>query len=253
MSIAAKKMPESTVRGQLGSIETAIRLTILMPCLNEEKSLAFCIAAAQKFLAASGLRGEILIADNGSRDSSRQIAINQGARVIMAPKKGYGAAILAGIAAARGEYIIIGDADGSYDFTALQDFVCKLEGGYDLVIGNRFLGGIKPGSMPILNRYLGNPLLSGLARVLFKAPVGDFHCGLRAVRRGVVQQVGLSASGMEFASEMIIRSMKSGFRVTEVPTMLFPDRRGGPSHLRPWRDGLRHLYLIFQAYFRLLR
>ncbi|MBE6945654.1 MAG: glycosyltransferase family 2 protein [Ruminococcaceae bacterium] len=217
--------------------------TILMPCLNEASSLKTCIDEAKAGIAALGLQAEILIADNGSTDNSAQIAAANGARVVAVSRKGYGAAILGGIRSAQGKYIILGDADGSYDFGNLSPFVNALRNGASLVVGNRFLGGIQPGAMPLSHRW-GVPLLSALARWRFKANVRDFHCGLRAFDRETALRLGLQCPGMEFSTEIIARFTQSGASVTEVPTILRNDLRKGPSHLRTLRDGWRHLRFI---------
>lgn len=223
---------------------TEIELTILMPCLNEAQTLALCINKANAFLATSKILGEILISDNGSTDGSQQIAMSLGARVVNVPVRGYGAALSAGIAASRGRYIIMGDSDDSYDFSSLSLFVDKLRGGAQLVLGNRFKGGIAPGAMPTLHRYLGNPVLSFLGRLFFRVPVGDFHCGLRGFSRTAILELGLVTQGMEFASEMIAKGAIAGLRIEEVPTTLRPDGRGRPPHLNTWRDGWRHLRFL---------
>jgi glycosyltransferase involved in cell wall biosynthesis len=219
-------------------------LTILMPCLNEAETIETCIRKAKGFLERSGISGEIVIADNGSTDGSQAMAEALGARVVDVPVKGYGAALGAGIAAARGRYIIMGDSDDSYDFSRLDTFVEKLRGGADLVMGNRFRGGIAPSAMPPLHRYLGNPVLSTIGRVFFRAPVGDFHCGLRGFSRQAILGLKLNTPGMEFASEMVIKATIMGLKVTEVPTTLSPDGRSRPPHLRSWRDGWLHLKLL---------
>jgi len=218
-----------------------IELTILMPCLNEAETLATCIRKAQQFLHQYDVRGEVLIADNGSTDGSQQIAAELGARVIDVPVRGYGAALSCGSAAARGAYIIMGDSDDSYDFTDLSSFLERLREGYDLVMGNRFRGGIKPGAMPWKNRYLGNPVLTAIGRLFFRCPVGDFHCGLRGYSAQAFRQMDLRTTGMEFASEMVIKANLLKMRVCEVATTLSPDGRSRAPHLRPWRDGWRHL------------
>ena len=218
-----------------------IELTILMPCLNEAETLATCIRKAQQFLHQHGVRGEVLIADNGSTDGSQRIAAELGARVVDVPVRGYGAALACGSAAARGAYIIMGDSDDSYDFTNLSAFLERLREGYDLVMGNRFRGGIKPGAMPWKNRYLGNPVLTAIGRLFFRCPVGDFHCGLRGYSAQAFRQMDLRTTGMEFASEMVIKANLLNMRVCEVATTLSPDGRSRPPHLRPWRDGWRHL------------
>jgi hypothetical protein len=221
-----------------------VELTILMPCLDEAETLGRCIDAAREFLARSRIDGEILIADNGSTDRSIAIAEARGARVVRVPARGYGAALLEGMRAARGTYIIIGDSDGSYDFAHLERFVEHLREGCDLVVGNRFQGGIAPHAMPILHRYLGNPVLSYLGRLFFAIPIGDFHCGLRGCRRYAMLELGLRSPGMEFASEMIVRAALAGLTIAEVPTTLAPDGRSRPPHLRTWRDGWRHLRFL---------
>ena len=221
-----------------------LELTILMPCLNEAETIGTCVAKAMGYLARSGVEGEVLIADNGSTDGSQAIAQGLGARVVAVPARGYGAALIAGIAAARGRFVIMGDSDDSYDFTALDPFVAKLRDGYALVMGNRFLGGIQAGAMPPLHRYLGNPVLSTIGRVFFGGPVRDFHCGLRGFDRDAIRALDLRAPGMEFASEMVVKATVQGLRVTEVPTTLSPDGRSRPPHLRSWRDGWRHLRFL---------
>jgi len=215
-----------------------------MPCLNEAETLAICIKKAQGYMARRGITGEVLIADNGSTDGSRAIAEGLGARVVAVAEKGYGSALLGGIEAAKGRYVIQGDADDSYDFSDLDNFIEKLREGYTLVMGNRFKGGIKPGAMPPLHRYLGNPVLTGFGRLFFKSPVGDFHCGLRGFDRQAVQSLGLTSSGMEFASEMVVKATLQGLKIAEVPTTLSPDGRSRAPHLRSWRDGWRHLRFL---------
>jgi hypothetical protein len=218
-----------------------VEVTVVMPCLNEAQTLATCIRKAQNCLREHGIRSEIVIADNGSTDGSQQIARDLGARVADVPEKGYGSALRGGIAAARGAYIIMGDADDSYDFTSLMPFIEALRGGSDLVMGNRFRGGIRPGAMPPLHRYLGNPVLTGIGRLFFRSPVGDFHCGMRGFRREAILSLNLQTTGMEFASEMVVKASLLGLEITEVPTTLSPDGRNRPPHLRSWRDGWRHL------------
>jgi glycosyltransferase involved in cell wall biosynthesis len=222
-------------------VSDELELTILMPCLNEARTLGDCIRKARLFLEREGIRGEVLVADNGSTDGSQSIAESLGARVLPVPMRGYGAALHGGTLAARGRYVIMGDSDGSYDFADLMPFVEKLRKGYDLVMGNRFRGGIRPGAMPWKNRYLGNPLLSGLGRLMFRSPVRDFHCGLRGYSVEAYRRLDLRTTGMEYASEMVIKATLCGLRMTEVPTTLSPDERGRPPHLRPWRDGWRHV------------
>ena len=222
----------------------AVELTILMPCLNEARTLRACIKKALAFLSESGVVGEVLVADNGSTDGSQQLASACGARVVHVERRGYGAALLAGIDAARGTSVVMGDSDESYDFSALDSFVEALRGGSQLVMGNRFQGGILPGAMPALHRYLGNPVLSFVGRLFFKSPVRDFHCGLRGFNRAAIRSLGLKCEGMEFASEMIVKASLQGLRITEVPTVLSPDGRNRPPHLRTWRDGWRHLRFL---------
>ena len=222
----------------------ALELTILMPCLNEAETLAVCIGKAQAFLQREGIAGEVLIADNGSTDGSPEIAAGLGARVVPVSARGYGAALLGGIAHARGRFVIMGDADDSYDFSALQAFVGRLREGAELVMGNRFKGGIEPGAMPPLHRYLGNPVLSFIGRLFFRIGTGDFHCGLRGFNTEAIRRLDLQTTGMEFASEMVVRSALAGLRIEEVPTTLKPDGRSRPPHLRTWRDGWRHLKFL---------
>lgn len=219
-------------------------LTILMPCLNEAETISTCIGKAREFLRCNGVNGEVLVADNGSSDGSPDIAIRSGARVVSVETTGYGAALLGGIEAALGEYVIMGDADDSYDFTRLEGFLTRLREGFELVLGNRFLGGIMPGAMPRLHKYLGNPMLNKIGRLFFGSPVGDFHCGLRGFNKRAIKRLGLQTTGMEFASEMVIKATLFGLKITEVPTILSPDGRNRPSHLLSWRDGWRHLCLL---------
>lgn len=221
-----------------------IELTILMPCLNEAETLATCIRKAQEGLKNNDIVGEIVIADNGSTDGSQKIAKSLGARVVNVKERGYGSALIGGIHAAYGKYIIMGDADDSYDFLAIAPFVEKLRSGHDLVMGNRFKGGIADGAMPFLHRYLGNPVLSWLGRLFFGISVRDFHCGLRGFNRERILNLNLRTTGMEFASEMVVRAALEGYSLTEVPTTLAPDGRSRPPHLRTWRDGWRHLSFL---------
>jgi glycosyltransferase involved in cell wall biosynthesis len=219
-------------------------LTVLMPCLNEAETLETCIVKALAFFAKFGIDGEVLIADNGSTDGSLDIAVATGARVVSVPERGYGAALKAGIASAQGRYVIMGDADDSYDFSALEGMLSELRQGAQLVMGNRFKGGILPGAMPFLHRYLGNPVLSFLGRLFYRVPIGDFHCGLRGFSREAMQSLHLETSGMEFASEMVVKSALHELKITEVPVSLSPDGRSRPPHLRTWRDGWRHLRFL---------
>lgn len=221
-----------------------LELTILMPCLNEAETIATCINKARKFLDRTGVSGEVLVADNGSTDGSQQIAQSLGARVVNVSRRGYGAALLGGISKARGTFIIMGDADDSYNFSALDKFLQELRAGNDLVVGNRFKGGIARGAMPFLHRYLGNPVLSLAGRLFFKVPLGDFHCGLRGFRTQAIRDLGLRTTGMEFASEMIVRAGLVGLKMSEAPTTLEPDGRNRPPHLKTWRDGWRHLKFL---------
>lgn len=224
--------------------KSACELTLVMPCLNEAETLEVCIEKAQSFFKKSGVAGEIIVADNGSTDGSQKIANRCGARVVDVPVRGYGAALMGGIRAARGKYIVMADADDSYDLADLMPFLRKLREGFELVMGNRFKGGIKPGAMPPLHRYLGNPVLTGIGRLLFRTPAGDFHCGIRGFSKEAIERLDLHTTGMEFASEMVVKASLNGLRVTEVPTTLSPDGRSRPPHLRSWRDGWRHLRFL---------
>jgi hypothetical protein len=215
-----------------------------MPCLNEAETLERCVRRAVDTLAASGLAGEVLVADNGSTDGSQEIARRAGARVVPVPERGYGAALLGGIAAARGRHVVMGDADDSYDFGEVPAFVARLEDGYDLVMGSRMKGRIEPGAMPPLHRWLGNPVLSYLGRLFFRVPISDFHCGLRGFRREAIDRIGLRTTGMEFASEMVVKATLFGLRIGEIPVTLRKDGRSRPPHLRTWRDGWRHLRFL---------
>lgn len=219
-------------------------VSAVMPCLNEERTLATCIRKAQQAFAAMGIAGEVIVADNGSTDQSVEIALASGARVVHQPVKGYGAALMKGIESARGTYVVIADADDSYDWVTIAPFIHRLEQGFDLVVGNRFKGGIGSGAMPILHRYLGNPVLSWMARAVHRAPLGDFHCGMRAFRRDAYEHMRLRTPGMEFATEMIVNSVRARLRIAEVPTTLAKDGRNRPPHLRSFRDGWRHLRFI---------
>jgi glycosyltransferase involved in cell wall biosynthesis len=221
-----------------------LELSIVMPCLNEARTVGRCVAKAIAYLDAHQIKGEVIVADNGSVDNSRKIAASLGARVVPVTSKGYGNALRAGIEAARGRFVIMGDSDDSYDFSDLDPFVSKLRQGYQLVMGNRFRGEIKPGAMPALHRYLGNPVLTGVGRLFFGSLCGDFHCGLRGFERSAILDLGLAASGMEFASEMVVKASLSKLKIAEVPITLSPDGRDRPPHLRSWRDGWRHLRLL---------
>ena len=230
-------------RAQSEQVDTArgVEVSVVIPCLNEANSLAICVDKAVKAFGAAGLSGEVIVADNGSTDGSIQIAEDHGARVVRVPERGYGAALRAGIGAARGPLIIMGDADDSYDFSAIVPLLQKLRDGCDLVIGNRFAGGIQPGAMVWSHRWVGNPALTLISRVFFHTPVGDMHCGLRGFRKDAVVKLRLRATGMEFASEMVIKASLQGMRIAEIPVTLSPDGRSRPPHLRTWRDGWRHL------------
>jgi glycosyltransferase involved in cell wall biosynthesis len=222
-------------------------LTFLLPCLNEAETLLICINKAQKSLKSLQIDGDVLIADNGSTDGSQGIARRAGAKVIDVPVRGYGAALKAGIESSDSEYIVMGDADDSYALDDVALFLIDLENGSDLVMGNRFKGGISPGAMPWLHKYLGNPILSWFGKVLFKVPIGDFHCGLRAFRTDSIRGLNLKSTGMEFASEMVVKASLNGLKITEVPTTLKPDGRSRAPHLRTWRDGWRHLIFLLTA------
>ncbi|MEX0152440.1 glycosyltransferase family 2 protein [Microbacterium sp. LMI1-1-1.1] len=215
-----------------------------MPCLNEAETLETCVRKAKGFLDRTGISGEVVVADNGSTDGSQAIATGLGARVVPASRRGYGAALLAGIDQAHGTYTIMGDADDSYDFTRLEPFVERLRTGSDLVMGNRFAGGIEPGAMPPLHKYLGNPVLSFIGQLFFRPGIGDFHCGLRGFNTERIRALSLKTTGMEFASEMVVRSSLARYRIDEVPTTLKKDGRSRPPHLRSWHDGWRHLRFL---------
>jgi len=219
----------------------SVEVSIVMPCLNEAETLARCIGHAQSAVEKGGCSAEIIVADNGSTDGSQRIARELGVRVVDVSRKGYGSALIGGIDAAQGRFVVMGDADDSYDFEAIGPLIDKLREGYDLVVGNRFLGGIQPGAMPWSHRWVGNPALTLMSRLFFHAPVGDTHCGLRAFRKDAYEKMRLRSTGMEFASEMVIKAALKGMRITEVAVVLRPDGRSRPPHLRTWRDGWRHL------------
>jgi glycosyltransferase involved in cell wall biosynthesis len=221
--------------------QPTLEVSIVMPCLDEAETLAACVSKAQSALRESGLAGEVIVADNGSSDGSQQIALDLGARVVPVSARGYGAALNGGISAAVGRYVVMADADDSYNFADVPRFVAKLRDGYDLVMGNRFRGGIAPGAMPFLHRYLGNPALTMIGRVIFGSPCGDFHCGMRGFSREAFERLALRTTGMEFASEMVLKATLLKMRIAEVPTTLAKDGRSRPPHLRTWRDGWRHL------------
>ena len=242
MSLTTLKRATSKPAGK--SMPQEVELTILMPCLNEAETIEVCVRKAHGYLERSGVSGEVLIADNGSTDGSQAMAEALGARVVAIPQKGYGAALIGGIAAAKGKYVIMGDADDSYDFENLDGMVEHLRSGAELVMGNRFKGGIFPGAMPFLHRYLGNPVLSFIGRLFFSIPVGDFHCGLRGFSRQSILELGLQSPGMEFASEMVVKASLYDLRIEETPTTLKPDGRSRAPHLKTWRDGWRHLRFL---------
>jgi glycosyltransferase involved in cell wall biosynthesis len=224
--------------------EREIELTILMPCLNEAETLEICIKKAMSFLTDNKVNGEVLIADNGSTDGSQDIATRNGARVVNIEQKGYGSALRGGSENARGKYVIMGDADDSYNFLNLMPFLEKLREGYELVMGNRFKGGIEKGAMPPLHKYLGNPVLSFIGRIFYPSEIKDFHCGLRGYNRAAIKSLQLQTTGMEYASEMVVQATLHKLRMIEVPTTLSPDGRTRPPHLRSWRDGWRHLKFL---------
>ena len=240
-------MSSSALSSQASPGKSNVELPLVsavIPCLNEEGTLALCITKAQASFAAMGICGEVVIADNGSTDRSREIAASLGARVVIEEQKGYGAALRRGITEARGSIIVMGDADDSYDWSAIEPFVRKIDEGFDLVMGNRFKGGIHRGAMPPLHRYVGNPVLSTVARIAFRVPIGDFHCGMRAFTREAFERMQPRTPGMEFATEMIANAAYEGLRICEIPTTLHPDKRARAPHLRSFRDGWRHLRFI---------
>jgi glycosyltransferase involved in cell wall biosynthesis len=221
-----------------------IEVSVVMPCLNEVRTVGRCVDKALRALHQGGMSGEVIVADNGSTDGSQELARQQGAHVVAVDRRGYGSALQGGIAAARGKYVIMGDADDSYDFSAIGPFVEKLRQGDDLVMGNRFRGGIRPGAMPWLHRYVGNPVLTGILNLFFHTPVGDAHCGLRAFRKEGYERLRLTSPGMEFASEMVVKACLNRQKISEVPVVLYPDGRDRPPHLRSFRDGWRHLRFL---------
>ena len=220
------------------------RVSAVMPCLNEERTIGLCVEKAMRCFGEHGIDGEVVVADNGSSDRSVEVACSFGARVVVQDVKGYGAALSKGISSARGDIIVMADADDSYDWSAIHNFVRKIDEGYDLVMGNRFQGGIAPGAMPTLHRYVGNPVLSTISRIAFRVPIGDFHCGMRAFTKSAFERMGTQTAGMEFATEMIANAAYQGLRVCEIPTTLQPDKRDRAPHLRSFRDGWRHLRFI---------
>src|SRR5215510_4723666 len=226
---------------QIDPAATAVEISVVIPCLNEAETLEACIREAQQGIRDAGVSGEIIVADNGSSDGSLDIAERLGVRVVNVKARGYGSALMGGIAAAFGKYVVIGDADDSYDFGHIPRFLEQLRQGADLVMGNRFLGGIQKDAMPPLHRYFGNPALTSIGRLFFKSPVRDFYCGLRGFRKDAYERMGLRTTGMEFATEMVVKATLLKMRITEVPTTLSPDGRSRPAHLRTWRDGWRTL------------
>ena len=236
----ASRQTEKSHKMQFDSVD----VSVVMPCLNESLTLGVCIRKAREAIDRLRVNGEVIVADNGSTDGSQEIAAQMGARVVPIQTRGYGSALRGGIAAARGRFVVMGDSDDSYDFTQLGDFIAKLEDGYDLVMGNRFLGGIRPGAMPFLHQFLGNPVLSWLGRLFFGCPVGDFQCGLRAFRKDAIDRLELQTTGMEFSTEMVVKATLFKLRIAEIPTMLSPDGRDRPPHLRTWRDGWRYLRFL---------
>jgi glycosyltransferase involved in cell wall biosynthesis len=228
----------------LSDTASAVELSVVMPCLNEAATIGTCVEKALRTIKQLGIQGEVVVADNGSTDGSQSIVEQLGARVVPIKDRGYGNALRGGIAAAHGRFVIMGDSDDSYDFTQLGDFMDKLRDGYDLVMGNRFQGGIRPGAMPFLHRFVGNPGLSGLGRLFFGCPVGDFQCGLRGFRKDSIDRLELQTTGMEFSTEMVVKATLFDLRIAEIPTTLSPDGRGRPPHLRTWRDGWRYLRFL---------
>ena len=242
MSVSTDRLGPALATYSTGAPQTAsVEVSIVMPCLNESETLHKCIEKAHRALRELDVIGEVVVADNGSTDGSQEIASSFGARLVQVSEKGYGNALRAGIRAARGKYIIMGDSDDSYDFSAIKPFVEKLREGYDLVMGNRFRGGIMPGAMPWKHQWIGNPVLTGIGRLFFGSPVADFHCGLRGFSKPAFESMDLRTTGMEFASEMVIKSTLMRMKITEVPIVLHKDGRSHPPHLRSWRDGWRHL------------
>src|SRR5690348_12829718 len=247
MAIPGKSKSDAIrIAGASAVIEAApatdlTEVSVVIPCLNEANSVGACIDKAFRAFAAHNLMGEVIVADNGSTDGSIEIAEALGARVVKVEVQGYGAALQEGIRAARGRFIIMGDADESYDFSEVPQFLEKWREGYDVVMGNRFQGGIRPGAMPWHHRYIGNPGLTALLNLFFRTGIGDSHCGMRGFSRAVFDQMDVRSTGMEFASEFVIKAKQLGARISEVPITLWPDKRGRPPHLRSFRDGWRHL------------
>ena len=247
MELVGESQLEKAVGSPLGALDASgqlVELSIVMPCLNERDTVGVCVRKAMFALSEAGIRGEVIVADNGSSDGSVELAQAEGARVVNVTEKGYGSALKGGILASRGEYVLMADSDDSYDFGHARRFLEQLRIGSDLVMGNRFQGGISDQAMPFLHRYLGNPVLSGIGRLFFGSSCGDFHCGMRGFRRDSFLRMDIRSTGMEFASEMVVKATLLGMRVSEVPTTLNPDGRSRPPHLRTWRDGWRHLRFL---------
>jgi glycosyltransferase involved in cell wall biosynthesis len=247
VELVGESQLEKAVGCPLGALDASgqlVELSIVMPCLNERDTVGVCVRKAMFALSEAGIRGEVIVADNGSSDGSVELAQAEGARVVNVTEKGYGSALKGGILASRGEYVLMADSDDSYDFGHARRFLEQLRIGSDLVMGNRFQGGISDQAMPFLHRYLGNPVLSGIGRLFFGSSCGDFHCGMRGFRRDSFLRMDIRSTGMEFASEMVVKATLLGMRVSEVPTTLNPDGRSRPPHLRTWRDGWRHLRFL---------
>lgn len=233
-----------TISREAGPSSDLIELSVVLPCLNERETVAACVEKALAVLKNSQIKGEVIVADNGSTDGSIELSQSAGARVVPVPERGYGNALRGGIQFARGAYVLMADSDDSYDFTHIPRFIEQLRAGSDLVMGNRFLGGIRHGAMPVLHRYLGNPVLTALGRLFFHSPIRDFHCGIRAFRKDSYERMDIRSTGMEFASEMVVKASLLRMKVSEVPTTLSPDGRTHPPHLRTWHDGWRHLRFL---------
>lgn len=231
-------------RAPVSSLDELLELSVVMPCLNEHETVGICVRKALKTLREAGIKGEVIVADNGSTDGSIELARLEGARVVNVADRGYGNALMGGITAARAEFVLMADADDSYNFTHIPAFLEQLHAGSDLVMGNRFQGGIEKHAMPHLHRYLGNPVLTGIGRLFFHSPCGDFHCGIRAFRKESFLRMNIRSTGMEFASEMVVKASLLQMKISEIPTTLSPDGRSRPPHLRTWRDGWRHLRFL---------
>lgn len=243
----ALPIPVASMTARESESTPLLDVSVVMPCLDERATIGGCISKALNAIRELGLPGEVIVGDNGSTDGSQEIASASGARVVSIQTRGYGAALLGAIAASRGQIILMGDSDDSHDFAQLERFLNKLNEGYDLVVGNRFRGGIQPGAMPFLHRYVGNPVLSGIGRFIYRSPVHDFHCGLRAFRRAKVEQLHLKMPGMEFASEMIVKATLGGLRIAEIATSQSVSGRLRGSNVRTWSDGWRHLSFLLKA------